>query len=278
MADENNSVKLIDLSAEHNGAIVCQKLDLDLKTRQIVIMLGADPKCIDALMRMIAGIQEIPAGDIELWGLPIARINRRSLLSRVCFVPRHQHPKFAYTVFDFVMQGCEPRLKPLEVPDESDRQKARQILSLMGIERLINRDSSLLTNRERQLVVLARALMQNARLMLLEEPFDDLDEEDRRVVIKLINDQVSRLHGTVIMSVSDPLTAMTLADRLLIFNDQGLKAALDRTSPDYLTRAKTLLAELDLIRPEDEEDDIFQDILNLQKPEQEDSSPPGRLF
>jgi iron complex transport system ATP-binding protein len=114
MDSDLSCINIKDISLEHSGAIVCENLNLIIHNDSLTLFTGRNPACWRVLMRMISGLQPISAGAIELWGVPVQRISRRALNSQVCFVPRQQHPSFAYPVIDYVLQGLEPNLKPLQ--------------------------------------------------------------------------------------------------------------------------------------------------------------------
>ncbi|HAL74830.1 MAG TPA: hypothetical protein DCM45_07075 [Clostridiales bacterium] len=222
MESDKPCIRMTDISVEHSGATVCENLSLTIDVGSLVLLTGRNPACWSVVMRMIGGLQPIPTGVIELWGIPVQRISRRVLSSQVCFVPRQQHPLFAYPVIDYVLQGIEPNLKPLQAPAETDRERARDILNGLHIEKLMYRDSSLLSNRERQLVVVARALMQDAHLLMIDEPFDSLNEQDVSIVLAIFKSLAHSHDKTVIMAMLETGPALAAADRLVTFEYMGI--------------------------------------------------------
>jgi len=222
MESDKPCIRLTDISVEHSGATVCENLSLTIDDGSLTVFTGRNPACWSVVMRMIGGLQPIPAGTIELWGIPVQRISRRALSSQVCFVSHQQHPLFAYPVIDYVLQGIEPNLKPLQAPAETDRERAREILASLHVEKLMYRDSSLLSNRERQLVVIARALMQDAQLMMIDEPFDSLTEQDVTIVFAIFESLAHSQGKTVILAMLDTTLALTGADRLVTFEYMGI--------------------------------------------------------
>lgn len=228
MESDKPCIRMTDISVEHSGATVCENLNLTIDVGSLTLFTGRNPACWSVVMRMVGGLQQISGGMIELWGVPVQRISRRSLSSLVCFVSHQQHPLFAYPVIDYVLQGYEPNLKPLQAPAETDRERARDILSKLHIEKLMYRDSSLLSNRERQLVVIARALMQDARLLMIDEPFDSLSEQDVPLVLAIFESLVRSQGKTVILAMQETSLALPAADRLVTFEYMGM---IDQTLP-----------------------------------------------
>lgn len=228
MESGSPGIQLTHLTIEHFGIQIYENLNLKIDTGTLAAFTGHNPDCWNILMRMIGGQQQVSSGLIELWGVPVAQISRRNLNSLVSFVPRQQHPLFAYPVIDYVLQGVEPRLKPLQAPTEADRERAREILHLLHIEKLMYRDSSLLSNRERQLVAIARALMQDARLLMIDEPFESLDDDDQAEILVLFRNLVHKQGRIIILAIKNPDLASAIADRLVFFDSQGIAEIRDR--------------------------------------------------
>ena len=278
MNHDKPCIHLANLRVEHSGVPVYENLTLQIENGTLSALTGRKPECWDVLMRMIGGLQQLQSGQIELWGVPITQISRRSLNSHVCYVPRQQHPLFAYTVLEFVLQGCEPRLKPLQAPAETDRERVRDILRMMNIEKLVYRDCSLLTNRERQLAVIARAMMQDARLLMLDAPMAGLTEEDQADVMAVFKDQV-RQGKTVLVAMEDPCMAMDIADRLIIFDNQGIADILDSAQPDFRSKANNVLQRLLLLDPQGHLLDPMLQGMLIEDPDgfaEQEKMPPGQ--
>ena len=249
MTSEKTCIHLSSVTIEHAGTNLCENISLVIDSGTLAAFTGKNPICWNIVMRMVGGLQAIPAGLIELWGVPVNQISRRSLNSLICFVPRQQHPLFAYPVIDYVLQGCESHLKPLQAPTEADRERAREILRQLHIEKLVYRDSSLLSNLERQLVVIARALMQDARLLMIDEPYDSLNGEMQLEILNLLQDLAHHRGRTVVLGMQDPAQAVEAADRLIIFDNQGIADVLDRHQDHYNENASQVLQRLMLLDP-----------------------------
>lgn len=284
MAEEKPCISLTDISVEHFGTIVCEHIDLQICPGGMTVFTGRNSEVWNILLRMIGGQQAIPAGQIDLWGVPVSQISRRSLNSLAVFVTRHQLPLFAYPVIDFVLQGCEPHLKPLQAPTETDREQARAILRMLKIEKLMYRDSSLLSNRERQLAVVARALMQDARLLLLDLPLDGLDDLDQQNLHAILRAMAHEQDKTVVLTIEDPTRAMTMADQLVIFDNHGVAAVLKSEQPDYRQQAIHVLTGLALVDTTGQllDPSHFADAESARAAEQNDIKPgqqsSGKLF
>ncbi len=252
-------IQIINLQLDLFGKPVYRNLNLQINCGTLTALVGQNPAAWNTLLRLLSGMQPVHSGQIELWNTPISRIGRRNVNNLICFIPRQHQPVFAYTVMEFIMQGCEASLKPLQTPQESDRERAKQIMRNLKIEKLANRDSSLLNNSERQLVLLARAFMQDAKLYLLDDPFNSLNEAAQFSAMTLLREMVHENDRTALVAMQDPWLAMQLADQLVVFNQQGIAAVLYRQQPDFADAAEYVLHQvldldesghlLDLVNP-----------------------------
>jgi iron complex transport system ATP-binding protein len=236
-------VKVRELPIELSGNLSYSSLNFEIRCGQLAVITGAHSPAWGMLLHMMAGIQPIHAGSIELWGYPVAAISRRDMNSEVCYIPNKHKPVFNYSVKDYVLQGCEAKLKPLQTLEEAASQRAMQILGRLQIEKLSSRNSEYLTNSEHQKVHLARAFVQNARLMILDEPVDCLDETDQYGVMTMLLENARQFHQTVVAAMQDPHLGLLLADQLIILDQNGIVADLDRRRPDFAAAAELALSK-----------------------------------
>ncbi len=241
MNDNKPCVQIINLQLDLSGKPIYRNLNLQIQTGTLTALTGKNPAAWNILLRMIAGTQGIQNGMIDLWGVPVNQIGRRGLSHLICYVPRLQQPLFAYPVTEFIMQGCESRLKPMQAPQDSDRALADSIIRQLKIEKLVHRDCSLLNKAERQLVLLARALMQDARLLMLDDPVSYLPEKEQYAVLSLLLDMTRRQDKTMVVALDDPWLGLQLADQMVVFDEQNLAAILYRQQPDFAAAAESVL-------------------------------------
>jgi ABC-type cobalamin/Fe3+-siderophores transport system ATPase subunit len=235
-------VRVSDLSVELSGKPVYKPLNFEIQCGRLAVITGAQTPAWGTLLHMMAAMQPLNEGSIELWGFPISSISRRDISSNICYLQYKYRPVFNYPVQEFVMKGCEARLKPLQAADSGDQERVRQILQKMQIDKLANRNSDYLTNAEHQKVHLARAFAHNAPLTILDEPVVDLDETDQYGVMSMFFENTKKTRHTVIATMQDPHLGLLLADQLIILDHNGLVADLDRQQPDFKSKAELALS------------------------------------
>jgi ABC-type cobalamin/Fe3+-siderophores transport system ATPase subunit len=235
-------VRVRDLLIELSGKPVYKSLNFDIQCGRLAVITGAQSPAWGALLHMMAGMQPLHEGSVELWGFPISSISRRDISSNICYLQYKYRPAFNYPVQEFVMKGCEARLKPLQAADYGDQERVRQILHKMQIDKLASRNSEYLTNAEHQKVHLARAFAHNAPLTILDEPVADLDETDQYGIMSMFFENTRKTQHTVIATMQNPHLGLLLADQLIILDQNGLVADLDRQRPDFETKAELALS------------------------------------
>ena len=145
----------------------------------------------------------------------IRQYSRRSLSQWIGLVPQSENIHFEFTVLEYLLLGRAPYLGPLDQPGKADIEIAYQALSRVGIESLVNRTVVALSGGEQQLVTLARALTQQPRILLLDEPTSHLDLSNRNTTLRIL-DQLRSSQTTIIFTTHDPEAAALIADHLVL--------------------------------------------------------------
>lgn len=242
-------IRMRDLAVALSGKTVYHNLQLTIPTGRLAVITGVPSPGWNALLHILAGMQPVSSGQLDLWGYPIGQIGRRDMSANTSYVPRHYKASFDYSAGEFILRGCEAHLKPMQGISFADEQLAQQIMEQMKIERLASRKSDLLNNAEHQKVGLARALMQQAHLLLLDEPLISLNEDDQATVMAILLDYTRQNQQTVLAAMADPQPGLRLADLLIVFGPAGILAVLDRSMPDFDTAAKQALAHASELAP-----------------------------
>ena len=175
------------------------------------------------LLRSIACL--VPhVGTITIDGQPVSGLRRRRLARLVAYVPQLPALPPEMTVADYVLLGRTPHIGYLRMETDADRQICAGLLDRLGLSPMAGRALDTLSGGELQRVVLARALAQQAPVLLLDEPTSALDLGRRVDALELIDELRRERSLTVLSAVHDLTLAGQFADRLLLL-DQGRVAA-----------------------------------------------------
>ena len=202
---------------------VLQGVSLHLGVGELVFLLGANGAGKSTLFRCVLGLLPGYQGNIFLKSADTRRLSARALAREIAYIPQNHHPTFSYSVLDMVLMGTHHQLSPFANPGPKEEAVALEALEQVGIRDLADRDFQHLSGGEQQLVLIARALAQRAKILLMDEPTSSLDFGNRiRVLDKTA--ELARQGYTILLSCHDPQLALLYADRVVALH-QGLVLA-----------------------------------------------------
>jgi iron complex transport system ATP-binding protein len=223
-----------DLGFGFPGRRVGSGVSLSLDEGRTLAVLGGNGAGKTTLLRSLLGLLPPQAGSVTLDGVAVDRLGPIERARRMAYVPQQHAPPFAYTVEDMELMGRAARMSAFGRPGVADRAAALGALARLGIEGLRARAVNELSGGERQLVLIARALAQQAPLLVLDEPTASLDFGNRARVL----DELDRLRASglsIIFSTHEPEQALAHADQALLLAE-GRPLACD-TALQALTAA-----------------------------------------
>ena len=200
-------------------------LSVAIAPGEIVGVIGPNSSGKTTLIRLLTRVLEPDAGEIRLYGVPIGRLARTELARRVAVVPQGILPQFPFTVGELVLMGRYPHDPGRYFESPRDRAAAREAMEATGVLELADMPLEHLSGGERQRAVIARAVAQEPRLLVLDEPTAHLDLRYQVEAAALLR-RLNRERGMTILLVSHDLNlAAEVCDRLLLLNG-GRAAAI----------------------------------------------------
>jgi iron complex transport system ATP-binding protein len=198
-------------------------LGLSIAAGEVACVLGPNGEGKTTLFRTLVGLLQPLAGQVTLLGDDLRALARAEIARRVAVVPQSLHVAFPYAVEDFVLMGRTARLSLFATPSRADRRAAARILDELGIAHLARRPCSEVSGGERQLALLARALLQEPRAVVLDEPTASLDYGNQVKALSMLRALADR-GLAVLFSTHDPAHAFLVADRVLLLHRGGFAA------------------------------------------------------
>jgi iron complex transport system ATP-binding protein len=203
---------------------VLDGVDLAVAPGEVVGLLGRNGAGKTSLLRIASGLATPDAGAVTLDGRPLAALARRERARAVALVPQETHFPFPYSVAEVVLMGRAPHLGWLGFERRRDLDAARAAMAQLGIDALAGRSVLALSGGERQLAVVARALAQEPRLLLLDEPTAFLDLRHRLAVLARVR-AFAAAGGAALVVSHDLAVAARACDRLALLAEGRILAA-----------------------------------------------------
>jgi iron complex transport system ATP-binding protein len=213
------------LGHAYGGRAVLHDVGLTLGAGELVGLIGPNGAGKSTLVRLLAGITTPQQGEVRLAGEPLRSYGRRALARAIAFVPQDPRIEFPFNVLEVVLMGRAPYLTGLGFATATDVELARAALAQLELDGLESRDLDSLSGGERQRVFLARALVQDPRVLLLDEPTTHLDLRHQATILEVVRRRV-RTEGLGAVAVLHDLNLAAIAcDRLVLLAAGRIAAA-----------------------------------------------------
>ena len=200
-----------------NAQATLDRLNLELPLAKVTAILGPNGAGKSTLLRLAYGRFRPSFGRILLAGRPLNSYSRSGIGKRIALVPQREYTPFEYSILEYVLLGRAPHLSPLELPGAEDCRIAENALALVGMEDQSGRSLLSLSGGELQLVLIARALAQQPRLLLLDEPTSHLDLANKKRLVDCLKGLA--LQGvTVLMTSHEPEVVSAIAEQVVLMN------------------------------------------------------------
>ncbi|MBQ2725213.1 MAG: ABC transporter ATP-binding protein [Clostridia bacterium] len=218
-------VQIRDLSAGYSGKTILNNISFSMESGEIVGVLGANGSGKTTLLKAVCGILphrgQCTVDGATLEGLPPKK------LGRLCgYIPQRSGISIDISVLDVVLMGFNPMLGLLEHPTAAMKKRAAAMLAETGLAGKENENYLQLSEGQKQLCVLARALVSDGKLLLLDEPESALDFRHRRTAFDLLKRQTAEKNRTVLVTLHDPNLALNRCDRLILLCEGRISAIL----------------------------------------------------
>ncbi|MEM2890370.1 MAG: ABC transporter ATP-binding protein [Candidatus Hadarchaeum sp.] len=210
-------VKGVKFRYPEQGEDVLRGVNTVFSGGRVTALLGPNASGKTTLFKLLLKVLFPTAGSIRINGKEVGQLSLAELSKIVAWVPQEEEPLFPYTVHEYLMLGRAPHLGFFDVPTGEDERILRRTLAELGISELRCRKTTDLSGGEKRLIFIARALVQQTQVLILDEPTVHLDLRNKARVLQAIR-KAAKAGKTVIFSTHDVNEASLVADEVKILN------------------------------------------------------------
>lgn len=207
-----------DLTIGYRDRVVGRHLDISLAPGEVLALLGPNGGGKTTLLKTLLGLLPPLSGEVRLGERELSDFSNNERAKLLAYVPQSHVATFSFTVEAIVLMGRTAHNSLLSAPAAADRAIVARSLERLGIAHLKDRPYTMISGGERQLVLLARALAQEPRYIILDEPTASLDFGNQGKVMQEIRNLSASGHG-VLFTTHDPNHAMRAADRAYLIRN-----------------------------------------------------------
>ncbi len=235
-----------DLHFSYGETPILKNISLSVKNQEMVMILGPNGSGKTTLLRCLNGINRPQKGTITLEDKNMRRMSGREIARRIGYVPQSSE-KVRLTAFDAILLGRRPyvgwRLA------ESDIMKVDAIIHTLGLDELALRYLDEMSGGELQKVTIARALVQEPRILLLDEPISSLDVKNQIEIMETMK-HIIKGHGlSAVMSLHDLTMALRYGDRFVFMKKGEIRYVLakDEISPQVIADIYDISVDIEFV-------------------------------
>ena len=219
MEQLNKAIRVTGLSFAYDGYAVLQDVNVEIETGKLTFILGRNGSGKSTFLRILAGLLPVQQGNATVLGVDSKSLSFTERARIMGFLNQQHKPVFPFSVEDVVLTGRAGFVK--FIPGKSDRKAVQLAMEKAGILDLKSRKYTELSGGEQQLVMIARVLAQEPKILLLDEPTSHLDFCNQSHLLALLK-KLSSEGLTVVAVLHDPNLAFIYGDDFLFAKDKQI--------------------------------------------------------
>lgn len=215
------SLKVENLQFRYKKNLVLDGIAFEASAPEVISVLGKNGAGKSTLFKCILGLLDFQNGTIEISGQNMKTLSKQELAKRVSYVPQSHDAAFPFTALEIVLMGTTAGVRGFTSPGKKEKEIAENALEIVGIPELLHRRFSQLSGGEKQLVYIARAIAQQADIMLMDEPCSSLDYGNQVRILRKIR-ELAETGLLILLSTHNPDHALSYADKALLLSNGKL--------------------------------------------------------
>ena len=234
-----------NLSVGYEKNTVVSNINLTVRTGEIFSIIGKNGCGKSTLIRTVSGLQKKLDGKAEIMGKDVSRYKPSELAKTVSVVLTERIPDSLATGFDIVSAGRIPYTGIFGGLSQSDKQIINDAVELTGTQHIVGKKFDLMSDGERQKILIARAMVQQPKLIILDEPTSHLDISHKLEVMRILQRLAKENHIAVLMSLHDIFLALKFSDKIAVINSGEVTAVCgaDKIDKELISHTFSLSKE-----------------------------------
>lgn len=209
------TIEVNALSFGYKDRRILKKVTFSAYSSNLLCVLGPNGVGKSTLFRCMLGLTKNYTGEILIDGINIKKMKTVDLAKKIAYIPQSHRPTFNFSVLNTVLMGLTVHLKGVSNPNVTHEREALSALELLGISHLWNRGYAEISGGERQLALIARAIVQKAKILVMDEPTANLDYGNQMRVMMQVK-ELTREGYIVILSTHNPEHAFLYGNKVLV--------------------------------------------------------------
>ena len=236
---DNPIIKIQDAVISYREDVALQGVSLEVSQGEFIGIIGPNGAGKTTLLTVINGLGKLVHGQAWVLGMPVNRRNGTKLRKRTGYVAQMENidPRLPISVRETVMVGCYGRLGLLHRPTRAQWENVDKVLDIVGVAHLSQRPIGHLSGGEYQKAAIARVLIQQPEIFLLDEPIASIDPQAQQEILSLIQLIHREYHTTTLFVTHDLRTLPPICQRVILMKDGKI---WQQGSPESMLREEVL--------------------------------------
>lgn len=205
----------IGFSYKKNGRLLFDELSFEITEGSTLAILGPNGVGKTTLLRCLMNFLTLKKGNVELLGKTVSKMTPTEFWKTISYVPQAKKLVFGYSALNMVVMGLSQNIGIGMTPKKEDYEKAYALLQKFGIEEIAEQSCNTLSGGQLQMVLIARALIKNPKLLIMDEPESGLDMKNQMIVIQTI-EALAKENLSIIINTHYPDHALRCSDKTLL--------------------------------------------------------------
>lgn len=219
-----NPLEIVKLQFGYDHNPTLKGLDLNLKEGKLTVILGPNGSGKTTLVKLMSKMMPPDSGQIYLHLSDIMKMSQKEISKSLAIVPQNTAVEFDFTVEEIVAMGRYPHLKRFQQEGPADLEIINEAMKATDVFSFRKRPINALSGGEIQRVIIARALAQKPKVLILDEPIAHLDIQHQIELLKLVKQLAQAQHITIAMILHDLNFAMAFADHIVLMHEGKIAA------------------------------------------------------